>query len=138
MRVRDCVRTVAVVMPFLVQPCRCPCPADMAMAVMGACASCPSCNFASSARGPDRGNRRRSKVGAVATSERQGHGVLGLGKEAKRGWERSGGGQRERAHGDKKGGTPQDGVKTDKGKVLKVSWDGSADSYNAAKLEELF
>ncbi|CAD6251384.1 unnamed protein product [Miscanthus lutarioriparius] len=42
------------------------------------------------------------------------------------------------AHGDKKGGTPQDGVKTDKGKILKVSWDGSADSYNAAKLEELF
>ena len=42
------------------------------------------------------------------------------------------------AHGDKKGGTPQDGVKTDKGKILKVSWDGSADSYNATKLEELF
>ncbi|CAD6251121.1 unnamed protein product [Miscanthus lutarioriparius] len=42
------------------------------------------------------------------------------------------------AHGDKKGGTPQDGVKTDKGKILKVSWDGSVDSYNAAKLEELF
>jgi len=42
------------------------------------------------------------------------------------------------AHGDKKGGTPQDGVKTDKGKILKVSWDGGADLYNAAKLEELF
>ncbi|XP_062209795.1 uncharacterized protein LOC133911534 isoform X1 [Phragmites australis] len=41
-------------------------------------------------------------------------------------------------HGDKKGGAPQDGVKTDKGKILKVSWDGSADSYTAAKLEELF
>ena len=26
----------------------------------------------------------------------------------------------------------------DKGKILKVSWDGSADLYNAAKLEELF
>jgi len=42
------------------------------------------------------------------------------------------------AYGDKKGGTSQDGVKTDKGKILKVSWDGSADSYTAAKLEELF
>lgn len=42
------------------------------------------------------------------------------------------------AHGDKKGGTPQAGVKTDKSKILKVSWDGSADLYNAAKLEELF
>lgn len=40
--------------------------------------------------------------------------------------------------GDKKGGASQDGVKTDKGKILKVSWDGSADSYTAAKLEELF
>jgi DnaJ family protein C protein 17 len=42
------------------------------------------------------------------------------------------------AHGDKKGGTPQDGVKTDKGKILKVSWDGGADLYSVAKLEELF
>ncbi|KAF8780086.1 hypothetical protein HU200_001743 [Digitaria exilis] len=42
------------------------------------------------------------------------------------------------AYGDKKGGASQDGVKTDKGKILKVSWDGSADSYTAAKLEELF
>ncbi|KAL6660249.1 hypothetical protein ACP70R_002371 [Stipagrostis hirtigluma subsp. patula] len=42
------------------------------------------------------------------------------------------------AHGDKKAGTPQDGVKTDKGKILKVSWDGSPDYYTAAKLEVLF
>ncbi|CAN6302390.1 unnamed protein product, partial [Urochloa humidicola] len=42
------------------------------------------------------------------------------------------------AYGDKKGGASQDGAKTDKGKILKVSWDGSADSYTAAKLEELF
>ncbi|OEL27208.1 hypothetical protein BAE44_0011780 [Dichanthelium oligosanthes] len=42
------------------------------------------------------------------------------------------------AYGDKKSGASQDGVKTDKGKILKVSWDGSADSYTAAKLEELF
>ncbi|XP_066333661.1 uncharacterized protein [Miscanthus floridulus] len=42
---------------------------------------------------------------------------------------------KKKVHGDKKGGTQQDGVKTDKGKILKVSWDGSADSYNAAKLE---
>ena len=41
-------------------------------------------------------------------------------------------------YGDKKGGASQDGVKTDKGKILKVTWDGSADSYTAAKLEELF
>ncbi|KAL6660665.1 hypothetical protein ACP70R_001700 [Stipagrostis hirtigluma subsp. patula] len=42
------------------------------------------------------------------------------------------------AHGDKKPGTTQDGVKTDKGKILKVSWDGSPDYYTAAKLEVLF
>lgn len=41
------------------------------------------------------------------------------------------------AHGDKKGGTPQ-GAKTDKGKILKVSWEGGADYYTAAKLEEIF
>ena len=41
-------------------------------------------------------------------------------------------------YGDKKGGASQDGVKTDKGKILRVTWDGSADSYTAAKLEELF
>uniref|UniRef100_A0ACD5WFW0 Uncharacterized protein n=2 Tax=Avena sativa TaxID=4498 RepID=A0ACD5WFW0_AVESA len=42
------------------------------------------------------------------------------------------------AHGDKKRGTPENGVKTDKGKVLKVSWEGGAEYYTAAKLEEIF
>lgn len=42
------------------------------------------------------------------------------------------------AHGDKKSGTPENGVKTDKGKVLKVSWEGGADYYTAAKLDEIF
>ncbi|TVU48467.1 hypothetical protein EJB05_08105 [Eragrostis curvula] len=41
-------------------------------------------------------------------------------------------------HGDKKDGTAQDGVKTDKSKILKVSWDGRPDYYTAAKLEEFF
>ncbi|KAG8073367.1 hypothetical protein GUJ93_ZPchr0006g40991 [Zizania palustris] len=35
-------------------------------------------------------------------------------------------------------GAPQDGVKTDKSKILKVSWEGGADYYTAAKLEEIF
>uniref|UniRef100_A0A0D9VPA0 J domain-containing protein n=1 Tax=Leersia perrieri TaxID=77586 RepID=A0A0D9VPA0_9ORYZ len=35
-------------------------------------------------------------------------------------------------------GVPQDAPKTDKGKILKVSWEGGADYYNAAKLEEIF
>ncbi|KAK3150416.1 hypothetical protein QOZ80_3AG0232870 [Eleusine coracana subsp. coracana] len=42
------------------------------------------------------------------------------------------------AYGDKKGAMAQDGVKTDKSKILKVSWDGSPDSYTASKLKELF
>uniref|UniRef100_A0A452YWR7 RRM domain-containing protein n=1 Tax=Aegilops tauschii subsp. strangulata TaxID=200361 RepID=A0A452YWR7_AEGTS len=42
------------------------------------------------------------------------------------------------AHGDKKGGTPENGPKTDKGKILKVSWEGGADYYTAAKLDEIF
>lgn len=42
------------------------------------------------------------------------------------------------AHGDKKGGSTENGVKTDKGKYLKVSWEGGADYYTAAKLEEIF
>ncbi|CAM0907506.1 unnamed protein product [Alopecurus aequalis] len=42
------------------------------------------------------------------------------------------------AHGDKKRGTPDDRTKTDKGKVLKVSWEGGADYYTAAKLDEIF
>ena len=42
------------------------------------------------------------------------------------------------AHGDKKGGASQDGVKTDKGQTLKVSWDARADSYTATKLEVFF
>ncbi|VAH18284.1 unnamed protein product [Triticum turgidum subsp. durum] len=42
------------------------------------------------------------------------------------------------AHGDKKGGTPENGRKTDKGKILKVSWEGGADYYTAAKLDEIF
>jgi hypothetical protein len=42
------------------------------------------------------------------------------------------------AHGDKKGGTRENGVKTDKGNYLKVSWEGGADYYTAAKLEEIF
>uniref|UniRef100_A0A0E0CUW1 J domain-containing protein n=1 Tax=Oryza meridionalis TaxID=40149 RepID=A0A0E0CUW1_9ORYZ len=35
-------------------------------------------------------------------------------------------------------GAPEDAPKTDKGKILKVSWEGGADYYNAAKLEEIF
>ncbi|KAL5223731.1 hypothetical protein ABZP36_010370 [Zizania latifolia] len=35
-------------------------------------------------------------------------------------------------------GAPQDGVKTDKSKILKVSWEGGAEYYTAAKLEEIF
>ncbi|XP_040377471.1 pre-mRNA-splicing factor cwf23 [Oryza brachyantha] len=35
-------------------------------------------------------------------------------------------------------GAPQDAQKTDKGKILKVSWEGGADYYTAAKLEEIF
>ncbi|KAL6907680.1 hypothetical protein ACP4OV_002719 [Aristida adscensionis] len=42
------------------------------------------------------------------------------------------------AHGHKKAGVAQDSVKTDKGKILKVSWEGRPDYYTAAKLEELF
>ncbi|XP_047052260.1 uncharacterized protein LOC124657815 [Lolium rigidum] len=42
------------------------------------------------------------------------------------------------AHGDKKGGTRENGVKTDKGNYLKVSWEGGADYYTAAKLEDIF
>ncbi|XP_037424889.1 dnaJ homolog subfamily C member 17-like [Triticum dicoccoides] len=42
------------------------------------------------------------------------------------------------AHGDNKGGTPDNRTKTDKGKVLKVSWEGGADYYTAAKLDEIF
>nr|BAK04100.1 predicted protein [Hordeum vulgare subsp. vulgare] len=41
-------------------------------------------------------------------------------------------------HGDKKGGTPENGPKTDMGKILKVSWEGGADYYTAAKLDEIF
>ncbi|WVZ55382.1 hypothetical protein U9M48_006048 [Paspalum notatum var. saurae] len=41
-------------------------------------------------------------------------------------------------HGDRKAGAAQDSVKTDKGKILKVSWDGSAYSYTAAELKDLF
>ncbi|KQK23767.1 dnaJ homolog subfamily C member 17 [Brachypodium distachyon] len=42
------------------------------------------------------------------------------------------------AYGDKKGGTPENGGKTDKGKILKVSWQDGADNYTAAKLDEIF
>ncbi|XP_051208483.1 uncharacterized protein [Lolium perenne] len=42
------------------------------------------------------------------------------------------------ARGDKKGATRENGVKTDKGNYLKVSWEGGADYYTAAKLEEIF
>ncbi|CAM0870566.1 unnamed protein product [Alopecurus aequalis] len=42
------------------------------------------------------------------------------------------------AHGDNKGGTSDNGTKTDRGKALKVSWEGGADYYTAAKLDEIF
>ncbi|XBH58591.1 hypothetical protein VPH35_080000 [Triticum aestivum] len=42
------------------------------------------------------------------------------------------------AHGDKKGGTPENGPKTENDKILKVSWEGGADYYTAAKLDEIF
>ncbi|KQK22234.1 hypothetical protein BRADI_1g65977v3 [Brachypodium distachyon] len=41
-------------------------------------------------------------------------------------------------HGDKKGGTPENGAKTDRSKIVKVSWQENADNYTAAKLDEIF
>jgi len=35
-------------------------------------------------------------------------------------------------YGDKKGGASQDGVKTDKGKIFTVSWDGRVDSHRSS------
>jgi DnaJ homolog subfamily C member 17 len=37
-----------------------------------------------------------------------------------------------------KSGSTQDGVKINKNKILKVSWDGSPECYTATKLKELF